>query len=163
MRWVPPAPGKMPTFTSGSASLTSLPSATTRPWQASANSNAPPMHVPLIADTKGFPHVSSRRQRWLMRPAASNRTLTAPSGFFAFSSANIPNMPLSMVRSAPPENDFLPEVTTAPRIASSVATRSMIFSISSITSMVKTFIDRSGMSQVTSAMPSASVSTVKFL
>ena len=32
-----------------------------------------------------------------------------------------------------------------------------------ITSSVKTFIERSGMFQVTSAMPSASVSTVKFV
>ena len=69
----------------------------------------------------------------------------------------------SMVRSAPPEKVSLPEVMTAPLTASSPATWSMILSSSSITSSVKTFIDLSGMSQVTSAMPSASVSTVKLV
>ena len=162
-RWVPPAPGKMPTFTSGSAILTLSPSAATRPWQASDSSKAPPMQVPLIAETQGLPEVSSLRNSQVMRPAPSNSIFTALSGSLAFSSWNRPSMRFSMVRSAPPEKVSLPEVMTAPLIAASPATASMIASSSSITSSVKTFIERSGMSQVTSAMPSASVSTVKFL
>ncbi len=67
----------------------------------------------------------------------------------------------SIVRSAPPENASLPEVTTAPLIAGSVATCSMIWPISFVTSSVKTFIERPGLSQVMSAMPSASTSTLK--
>jgi hypothetical protein len=71
------------------------------------------------------------------------------------------NMVFSMVMSAPPEKEsFLPEVKTAPLTASSATTWSMIASSSSITSSVNTFIERSGMSQVTSAMPSPSTSTV---
>jgi hypothetical protein len=69
----------------------------------------------------------------------------------------------SMVRSAPPEKVSLPDVMTAPLMASSPATLSTILSNSSITSSVKTFIERPGMSQVTSAMPSASVSSLKLL
>lgn len=72
-------------------------------------------------------------------------------------------MRFSMVRSAPPEKLSLPEVITAPLMAASAATWSTILSSSFITSSVKTFIDLSGIFQVTSAMPSASVSTVKFL
>jgi hypothetical protein len=60
-RWVPPAPGKMPTLTSGRAILTDGESAATRPWQASDSSNAPPMHTPLIAETHGLPQVSILR------------------------------------------------------------------------------------------------------
>jgi hypothetical protein len=36
-------------------------SAATRPWQASDISKAPPMQVPLIAETHGLPQVSSLR------------------------------------------------------------------------------------------------------
>ena len=78
-RCVPPAPGKMPTFTSGSAILTLSLSAATRPWQASDSSKAPPMQVPLMAETQGLPLVSSLRQSQLMRPALSNRSFTALS------------------------------------------------------------------------------------
>src|SRR5437016_2433453 len=66
-----------------------------------------------------------------------------------------------MVRSAPPPNVSLPEVTTAPLIAASAATFSTIASISSTTDMSMTFIDLPGMSQVISAMPSASTSNLK--
>ena len=55
-----------------------------------------------------------------------------------------------------------PEVTTAPLIAASVVTFATISSSSSITLASITFMDFPGMSQVTSAMPSASVSTRKF-
>ncbi len=68
-----------------------------------------------------------------------------------------------MVRSAPPENVSLPDVITAPLMAASPATRSTIACSSSITETSSTFIDRPGMFQVTSAMPSPSVSNVKFL
>ena len=98
-----------------------------------------------------------------MRPAASKSFRTAACESFAFSSVSMENMPLIMVRSAPPEKEDLPEVKTTPLTASSEVVASRICSISSITSTVKTFIDLSFMSQVTSAMPSASVSTVKFL
>ena len=67
-----------------------------------------------------------------------------------------------MVRSAPPQNASLPEVKTAPLTAASVATCSMMAASSVITVWSMTFIERPGMFQVTSAMPSASVSRVKF-
>ena len=68
-----------------------------------------------------------------------------------------------MVRSAPPEKASLPEVMTQPLMASSPATVSMICSSSPITSGVMTFMERPGMSQVASAMPSASVSKRKLV
>ncbi len=60
-RWVPPAPGKSPTLTSGRPSLVFGLSAATLWWQDSASSNAPPTAVPLSAATNGLPQVSSRR------------------------------------------------------------------------------------------------------
>ena len=162
-RWVPPAPGKMPTLTSGSAIFTASLSAATRAWQASDSSNAPPMQVPLMAETQGLPQVSSLRHSHVMRPAPSNSIFVAASGSFALAAWKRSSWPLSMFRSAPPEKVSLPEVMTAPLMPASVTTWSMILSSSSITASVKTFMDRSGMSQVTSAMPSASVSTEKFL
>ncbi len=68
----------------------------------------------------------------------------------------------SMVRSAPAQNVSLPEVMTAPLIAASPATFSMMLASSSITLRSMTFIERPGESQVTSAMPSASVSSLKW-
>ena len=68
-----------------------------------------------------------------------------------------------MVRSAPPENASLPEVMTQPLMASSPATVSTICASSSITSGVITFMERPGMSQVASAMPSASISKRKLV
>ena len=162
-RWVPPAPGKTPTLTSGKASLTDFAFETTRAWQASDSSNAPPMQVPLIAETQGLPQVSSLRHSQVMRPATSKMRCMAFSGSRAFSSSASVKMLLIIDRSAPPEKEFLPEVMTAPLIALSPTTWSTMASISSITSSVTTFIDLPGMSQVTRAMPSASVSIVKFL
>ena len=69
--------------------------------------------------------------------------------------------PCSMVRSAPPEKLSLPEVMTQPLIAASAATALDDAASSSITSGVMTFIERPGMSQVASAMPSASMSKRK--
>src|SRR5882762_9195969 len=67
-----------------------------------------------------------------------------------------------MVRSAPPPKVSLPDVMTAPLMAASVATLATTASSSVITSMSMTFIDLPGMSQVTSAMPSPSTSSLKF-
>ena len=69
----------------------------------------------------------------------------------------------SMVRSAPAQNDSLPEVMTTPLIAASAATCSTIAASSSFTAASMTFIDRPGESQVTSAMPSPSMSRVKWM
>src|SRR5437868_3029872 len=68
-----------------------------------------------------------------------------------------------MVRSAPPPNVSLPEVTTAPLIAASAATLSTISLSSAITDWSITFIERPGMSQVMSAMPSPSTSSLKLV
>src|SRR5260370_19640430 len=66
-------------------------------------------------------------------------------------------------RSAPPEHASLPEVTTTPLTAASVEVCFTICSSSVIVVSSSTFIERPGISHVTSAMPSASVSTLKFL
>ena len=66
-----------------------------------------------------------------------------------------------MVRSAPAQNVSLPEVITAPLMAASPATLSTMSASSSITFMSITFMERPGASQVTSAMPSASVASLK--
>ena len=58
-RCVPPAPGMMPSFTSGSPTV--APSAASRRSQASANSNPPPSALPLIAATIGCRHASIAR------------------------------------------------------------------------------------------------------
>src|SRR5579863_2363522 len=67
-----------------------------------------------------------------------------------------------MLRSAPPQNVSLPEVITAPLMAASVVTLSTIDESSWPTLASMTVIERPGMFQVTSAMPSASMSRVKF-
>ncbi|CKX58288.1 Uncharacterised protein [Mycobacterium tuberculosis] len=72
-------------------------------------------------------------------------------------------MPSSMVRSAPPENASLPEVMTTPLIAASLVVASTMAASSMLVVSSSTFIDLPGISHVTSAMPSASVSTLKFL
>src|SRR3981081_4125792 len=66
-----------------------------------------------------------------------------------------------MVRSAPTQNVSLSEVMTAPLIAASFAIVSTIAESSSITFKSIPFIARPGASQLTSAMPSASVSSLK--
>src|SRR5262249_54406410 len=55
-----------------------------------------------------------------------------------------------------------PAVTTTPLMAASVATLSTSAPSSSITLELMTFIERPGISQVTSAIPSASTSVLKF-
>src|SRR5271166_6374551 len=66
-----------------------------------------------------------------------------------------------MLRSAPPEKPSFPELKTAPLVEASDEILSTMVDSSAMTSGVSTFIDRSGMSQVTRAMPSASVSKRK--
>src|SRR5689334_15944558 len=68
-----------------------------------------------------------------------------------------------MVRSAPPQNVSLAEVMTAPLTAASADTLSASASSSWMVAMSMTFIDLPGMSQVISAMPSASSSYLKLL
>lgn len=72
-------------------------------------------------------------------------------------------MPSSIERSAPAQNASLAEVVTMPLIAGSFVVCLTISSISRIEVSSSTFIERPGISQVTSAMPSASVSNLKFL
>src|SRR5258706_16422720 len=72
-------------------------------------------------------------------------------------------MPSSIERSAPAENASLREVTTTPLTAASAEVCFTISSSSVIVVSSSTFIDRPGISHVTSAMPSASVSILKFL
>jgi hypothetical protein len=67
----------------------------------------------------------------------------------------------SMARSAPAQNVSLPEVMTTPLIAASLATSSTMALSSSMTFKSITFIERPGLSQVTSAMPSESVAILK--
>ncbi len=57
-RCVPPAPGTMPSFTSGSPSFAVADAM--RKWQASAISQPPPSAAPLIAATTGFSLCSIR-------------------------------------------------------------------------------------------------------
>ena len=72
-------------------------------------------------------------------------------------------MPSSIERSAPAQNASLLEVMTTPFTAASAVVCFNISSSSVVEVSSSTFIERPGMSQVTSAMPSASVSSLKFL
>ena len=58
-RCVPPAPGRMPSFTSGSPTV--APAVASRRSQASASSNPPPSALPDIAATIGCRHASIAR------------------------------------------------------------------------------------------------------
>src|SRR5262245_4455233 len=72
-------------------------------------------------------------------------------------------MPSSIERSAPAQKASLLEVMTTPFTAASAVVCFNISSSSVVEVSSSTFIERPGMSQVTSTMPSASVSTLKFL
>src|ERR1700761_2495279 len=72
-------------------------------------------------------------------------------------------MPSSIERSAPADSASLPEVMTTPFTAASAEVCFTIPSSSLIEVSSSTFIERPGVSHVTSAMPSASVSSLKFL
>src|SRR5436190_12391251 len=72
-------------------------------------------------------------------------------------------MPSSIDRSAPAHSASLPEVMTTPFTAAS-AVVCLTISSSSVTEVSSsTFIERPGVSHVTSTMPSASGSSLKFL
>ena len=94
----------------------------------------------------------------------SNSTWLAASSPLAFSiSAYCWLMPSSIDRSAPAHSASLPEVMTTPFTAAS-AEVCLTISSSSVTEVSSsTFMERPGVSQVTSTMPSASVSSLKFL
>jgi hypothetical protein len=135
-----------------------------RRWQANANSKPPPSAVPLSAATQGLPQVSMRRQSSdHLRLSSKNRAMAASSPCAAANSAKARLKPSSIVRSAPAQNASFPEVMTTPFTAASAVICSMIAASSSMTVASMTFMLRPGASQVTSAMPSPSVSIVKFL
>src|SRR5882757_2977481 len=72
-------------------------------------------------------------------------------------------MPSSIDRSAPAQSASLPEVMTTPFTAASAVVCLTISSSPVAEVSSSTFIERPGVSQVTSTMPSASVSSLKFL
>src|SRR5712672_3089422 len=72
-------------------------------------------------------------------------------------------MPSIIERSAPAHSASLPEVMTTPLTAASSEVCLMIASSSVIEVSSSTFIERPGVSHVASTMPSASVSSLKFL
>src|ERR1700687_293692 len=72
-------------------------------------------------------------------------------------------MPSSIDRSAPAHSASFPEVMTTPFTAASVEVCFTISASSATEVSSSTFIERPGVSQVTSTMPSESVSTLKFL
>ncbi len=117
-RCVPPAPGNRPTWTSGNPTAAAGLSASTRWWQASASSKPPPIAAPLIAATTGLPQVSRRRKARDSEPYFSNSTSTGSSAVWS-------RLASIASRSAPATKASLPEVTMAPLIAASPATRSM--------------------------------------
>src|SRR3954471_6167529 len=117
-----------------------------------------------MAATHGLPEVSILRSVSESFLLSSNSICCAASLPFDFSaSAKVLFMPSSMERSAPAEKASLPEVITTPFTAASAVVWSTMAPSSSIVWVSSTFIERPGMSHVTSAMPSASVSTLKFL
>src|SRR6266700_5728946 len=72
-------------------------------------------------------------------------------------------MPSSIDKSAPAQKASLAEVMTTPFTAASLVVSLTIASSSLVEVSSSTFIERPGVSQVTSTMPSASVSSLKFL
>ena len=122
------------------------------------------MHTPLIAAATGLPQVSRRRKMSdnCFVPSTKARIAASLPSALARRAYSSPAVS-SIVRSAPAAKPSLPEVKTAPLIASSLAILSTIWPSSPTTSALITFIDRPGMSQVTSAIPSASVSKRKLV
>jgi hypothetical protein len=123
------------------------------------------MHTPWIAVAKGLPQVSILRNSFERAEVWSRKKRSAfssPSVLAIF--ANCMPVVWSMVRSAPPEKlSALPETITQPLMSALAATWSTTWLSSCIQSKVITFIDRSIWSQVSRAIPSASVSKRKFL
>src|SRR3954465_3802341 len=117
-----------------------------------------------MAATQGLPELSILRSVSDSFRLSSNSIFCAASSPCAFlASPKTLFMPSSMDRSAPAENASLPEVITTPFTAASAVVWSTMAPSSSIVNVSSTFMERPGMSHVTSAMPSASVSTLKFL
>ena len=129
------------------------------------SSNAPPSARPLIAATHGLPEVSmlAAASASSLRLSSNNSCCAASSPFAFLVSAKTLLMPSSIDRSAPAEKASLPEVITTPLTAASAVVWSTMAPSSSTVVVSSTFIERPGMSHVTSAMPSASVSILKFL
>ena len=122
------------------------------------------MHTPLIAAAMGLPQVSSRLRisGYCRTPSTKARIAASLPSALARRAYSWPAVS-SIVRSAPAAKPSLPDVNTAPLIASSLAILSTIRPSSPTTSLLITFIERPGMSQVTRATPSASVSKRKLV
>src|SRR6185312_10278655 len=102
--------------------------------------------------------MSEKRRAW------SNSIWLAGTSPFAFKTlAYSWFMPSSIDKSAPAQNASLADVMTTPFTAASSVVCFRIASSSLVEVSSSTCIERPGISQVTSAMPSASVSTLKFL
>gem|GEM_PF-5894007 len=101
-RWVPPAAGNRPSWTSGRPSTVAGVSAAMRLSQAIANSRPPPRQVPSIAAITG---TCSFDRRVKPACAACDKASISPADFTR------PTMPIS----APARNDFgLSEISTTP-------------------------------------------------
>src|SRR3990167_9698156 len=108
-----------------------------------------------MAAATGLPQVSSARKAPFSFQPASNAFCRSPP----------PDRtpPAMSPRSAPAQKpEALPEVMTAPLMDSSVLMRSTSSGISFITEEVRVFIERPGTSKAMTAMPSASMSILKF-
>src|SRR5947209_9784644 len=117
-----------------------------------------------MAATQGLPEVSILRSvSDSFRLSSNSICCAACSPLASLASAKTLFMPSSIDRSAPAENASLPDVITTPLTAASAVVWSTMAPSSSMVSVSSTFIERPGMSHVTSAMPSPSVSTLKFL
>src|SRR5262249_21763780 len=97
-----------------------------------------------------------------LRLSSNMKAAAASSPFVPTRLANTAPMPSSIVRSAPAQKASFPEVMITPLMAVSAAILSTSAPSSSITLVLMTFIERSAMSHVMRAMPSASVSSLKF-
>ena len=105
-RCVPPAPGRIPSFTSGKCDG-GVRRARRAKWQPSASSSPPPMHVAAIAATTGLPLAST------VRITASSVGSAVDLGV------------LNSRMSAPPENALPAPMSTMTSIAGSAFARSM--------------------------------------
>src|SRR6516225_3489444 len=129
-----------------------------RRWQARQISNPPPSAVPLIAATNGFFAVSIRRNRWCrsMKRSKRLRMRTSSVSPLAISAS-------SHSRSAPAIKAGLPLVTTTPLVSESDKAPSTAAANSPSEASFITFIERPGMSQVMTAMPSSPRAKVRFV
>ena len=163
-RVVPPAPGKIPTMISGRPIRALGLSATKMRCVASGSSSPMPAAVPGRAEAIGLPPLlvlASMPARSILRSRACIFIVPSNSPCAGSSPASS-RILASRFRSIPPAKDpSLPEVITAPLMASSDRTVSMMLSSSDRPSIDMTFMDFPGTSQVMMATPSASVFMVK--